>query len=344
MQSDTTLTVVQHLIASNVGQDTTVGSIVYVGCGLASDLAYYRAMSPERIILIEPNPDLAAELQELVSDDPLLTYMPIAISGTDGHGRMNIYNYFDICSLATPAALHEIYPGAQLEESIAVETITMKTLIDRIGLSHNGSNLLVVEAAGSESDIIQTLTSPEIAVHFNTIIISLPVHHLFSSSLSPANLITNMASAHYIHLISDTRTNPDWVRCIFRYSPTLANYAEKFSEQARGHEEKINSLKITHDTLIAALKADLTARDEAIAKQKIDSTMDLRLRTLHDNDMRDLQGRLQQAEQDRTELEDLLRAVAVQLRTAAQYVALLESNPEARIPAALTSSASNDVS
>ena len=378
MQSDTTLAVVRHLMVSETGPNTAIGSIVYIGCGLASDLACYRAMAPRHIFLIEPNPDLASDLRNLASNDPLLTYLPLAISGSDGQSEISILNHFDLCSLATPTFLQKVYPGAQIEESVTVETITMATLITRIELSQQSPNLLVIEAVGSESKIIPSLMLPEIAMYFDTVVTRLPVHPLFDGSLSPAALIADMAHAHYVNLTSDTCSSSNWASCIFRYSPVLATRDETIARQTKDHHEAIAALQASrddqfaalkadlvtreetiarqtkdhheaisvlqaaHDGQLAALKADLATREETIARQQKDSTLALRLRVLHDNDLRDLQGKLQQTERDRLEIEELLRAVTVKLRTAAHYIALLESNPEACIPAALASDLSNE--
>ena len=151
MLNNSILTIAQSLMAS--GTDIGIGSIVYIGCGLASDLAEYRDMAPERIYLVEPNPELATDLHALVDCDPVLIYLPLAVGKTDGQSHFNIFNHFDICSLATPNILQKIYPGARLEASVVVRSVTLPTLINEIVLSQQLPNLLVIEAVGSVSDV-----------------------------------------------------------------------------------------------------------------------------------------------------------------------------------------------
>ncbi len=254
------------------------GTIVHIGCGLAADLATYRALSPEKIYLVEPNPDLTADLQDLADADPKLNFLPLAVARSSGSQQLHVLNHFDLSSLANPTGVTTVFPGARVDMTLPVQAITLEALIDRVTLSRRRPNLLVIEAAGSEADIIAALALPGVNAHFGTVLTVLPTQPLFDTSMARTTLEAAMAKAGYVQVAIDAQLNPDWTRTAFIFKQTLVD-----------------------------AQAVLTARkQEAIQAE--------RRQMLRDNDLRDLQDRLHRAEQDRDALADLLREVTATLR------------------------------
>ena len=234
-------------------------------------------MSAERIYLVEPNPDLTADLQDIANADPKLTFLPLAVARKAGPQQLNVLNHFDLSSLAAPTGVTAVFPGARIDVTLPVQAITLEALIDKVTLSRRRPNLLVIEAAGSEADITAALALPSMNAHFAAIMTVLPTKQLFDTVLDAAALEAAMAKAGYVLVAAEAEQNPDWTRSVFAFRQTLVD-----------------------------AQAALTARTQDIQQAE-------RRQTLRDNDLNDLRDRLHRAEQDRDALADLLREVTTTL-------------------------------
>lgn len=257
------------------------GTVVHIGCGLAADLPNWRDLSAERIYLVEPNPDLTPDLQDIVNADPKLTFLPLAVARKAGPQQLNVLNHFDLSSLAAPTGVTAVFPGARIDVTLPVQAITLEALIDKVTLSRRRPNLLVIEAAGSEADITAALALPGMNAHFAAIMTVLPTKQLFDTVLDAAALEAAMAKAGYVLVAAEAEQNPDWTRSVFAFRQTLVD-----------------------------AQAALTARTQDIQQSE-------RRQTLRDNDLNDLRDRLHLAEQDRDALADLLREVTTTLHSNA---------------------------
>ncbi|MBE1291336.1 MAG: hypothetical protein GJ677_02490 [Rhodobacteraceae bacterium] len=334
-----------------------VGHVVYVGCGLASDLDDYLALTPEKVWLIEPNFEMADDLIALEQSNDRVQFLPVAIATQSGEQPFHIVNFFDLSSLKTPSKLTQIYPGAKITQSPQVRALSLYDLLDQNPLPQDLGNILVIEAVGSEADIVSALEQTELADQFQGVVLATTKRVLFSGGAALKRLKTMLAAVGFELLAEDGKSNSDWTRTVFWRDATAVRFQTLEAELA-AQKRQYAALEREHKALQSALEAregDLaTAKtrlnehavlqeqydtlckqvdtlqsqkddaEEACNRQKSEVSLALRMQIMRDNDFRDLQTRFNDMAKDKKQLETLLGTVTNQLRAASHYVSILE--------------------
>ncbi|MCP8900292.1 hypothetical protein [Gilvimarinus xylanilyticus] len=138
----------------DVPQNT--GTIVHIGAGQGSELPTYLSSAAERIILVEPNPQLAEQLRQQAEGDNRVTVLEQAVGGARAGSELHVYNLAHTASLYPLDGLKNLYPGLRLANTHSVQRQTPAQLFNQLSIQ-GYHNLLVVQAPGAESDILTAL-------------------------------------------------------------------------------------------------------------------------------------------------------------------------------------------
>src|SRR5690625_4201333 len=131
--------------------------LVHIGAGKGNELDAYLATSASKIVLVEPNPSLAAGLRRRIKTEPRVQVLEVAITNNPADNQLNEYKLPGANSVYKPTELKRLYPGIRLLKQHRVITMGMEELMERCELDGE-HNALVVQAPGSELDIIEALT------------------------------------------------------------------------------------------------------------------------------------------------------------------------------------------
>ena len=113
---------------------TASGTLVHIGAGSGERLAAQQSSGLSRIVLVEPDPELAAALIRQTRDEPRIEVLPLAVAGADGEATLEVMNFPDLSSLRRPnAALRGLFPGLRARAQPVVEVLSPATLLARLG-------------------------------------------------------------------------------------------------------------------------------------------------------------------------------------------------------------------
>lgn len=133
---------------------TASGTLVHIGAGSGERLAAQQSSGLSRIVLVEPDPELAAALIRQTRDEPRIEVLPLAVAGADGEATLEVMNFPDLSSLRRPnAALRGLFPGLRARAQPVVEVLSPATLLARLGPLDQPLHV-ILEAAGAEQEIL----------------------------------------------------------------------------------------------------------------------------------------------------------------------------------------------
>ncbi len=133
---------------------TASGTLVHIGAGSGERLAAQQSSGLSRIVLVEPDPELAAALIRQTRGEPRIEVLPLAVAGADGEATLEVMNFPDLSSLRRPnAALRGLFPGLRARAQPVVEVLSPATLLARLGPLDQPLHV-ILEAAGAEQEIL----------------------------------------------------------------------------------------------------------------------------------------------------------------------------------------------
>lgn len=229
--------------------------LVHIGAGKCNELDAYLATSASRIVLVEPNPSLAASLRRCVQTEPRVQVLEVAITNNPADNQLNEYNLPGASSLYPPTELRRLYPGMRLLKQHRVTTIGVEELVERCELEGE-HNALVVQAPGSELEIIEALTERGDIDRFSYIDITCSEKPLYESP-SQASEVLALVHEQGFDTVNRDDSEPDWPRWTLRKNALK----KKFTELQIEYRAVTQALEHTH-TYLERLKAE-TAEERA---------------------------------------------------------------------------------
>ncbi len=112
--------------------------------------------APEKIWLVEADPEYSAALKAKYSDNPAVTVIPCAISNLSGHVKLRINSHRDSSSILPMESISQRTFGIKMAETGTVEVPawTLDELFEREKISH--VDLMKVDIQGAERLMIES--------------------------------------------------------------------------------------------------------------------------------------------------------------------------------------------
>lgn len=189
---------------------TPLHTLVHIGAGAGNELAEYRQLNCQKLVLIEPLPAQAEKLRRLTADMPNTEVWELAVSsqGNNQPATLTEYNLADYSSLHPADNLAILYPGIQATGRHKVATLTPAAVLERLQLPDNEQHKLVVEAPGEEAAVIAALARHKQLHSFSQLQVSLPAQPLFQGSNSPEQLAKQLQQEGF-ELSGQNNDDPD---------------------------------------------------------------------------------------------------------------------------------------
>jgi FkbM family methyltransferase len=262
-------------------QPAGMGAIVHLGAGTGAALPSYLASGAGRIVLVEPEPDRAADLRALVAALPepeaaRVRVIEAAVAETDGTALLTVYNQPDASSLVSPTGLTEVYPGLRRIARVEVATISPATLWRRIALVPGLRHRLIVEVPGMEAFVLQALAGlraplnapvdpagpaglagladpaalpvPDGLLAFEQIDLACGTEPLYEGAVPARQLVGWLQERGYVAAPEDPEADPDFRRVVLRQNPMLP---------------QLRAVEAARDRLTADLQAEREAARRA---------------------------------------------------------------------------------
>lgn len=184
-------------------------TIVHFGAGQCRELTAYLAAKPQRIVLVEADPEIAASLKKTAAGAPNVDVRQAAVAGEGGDRKLYIYNLRDTTSLRPATGIRAIFPGLRLIKELPVETLTSDSLLSDLELNPEQNNWLAVDVPGEEQEIIEGLANTNTLHSFKTINLSCGRQALYEGSHQADAVLALLDDYGYEIIQYSDETDPD---------------------------------------------------------------------------------------------------------------------------------------
>ncbi|NIC38940.1 hypothetical protein HBJ58_19970 [Halomonas desiderata] len=154
---------VQHTIPA--WQETN-GTILHLGAGECTELPLYLATRAEKIVLLEPNPELAHALRQCVSHEPRVSVIEAAVAEKTGECVLYCYNAKFLATINPIDEPPLRWPGLREEKQIKVKALSLHELLSQLNLAEDKKHWMLIECPGEEKNLLQALVKAEQAIHY----------------------------------------------------------------------------------------------------------------------------------------------------------------------------------
>lgn len=293
-------------------------TILHIGAGEGLDIERQLASKPKRLILIEPNPDIAARLREKtrVLSNVEVHELAVTASVRAVHvASLHEYNWNTASSLQEAAQLAQLFPGLQLVHIHEVEALSPVALIERLELNNKEEHSLIIEAPGVENGIIEALCDSRQIGMFSTLTLSCPCSSLHTASAEPTDLVSRLIDFGF-EMVKQDENDPDWP--VFVLEKNRWRYEVKQADKRlKMLELQVKNLQEENGKLDRALKERIHELDE---KTKIIN----KHKVLLEQTVQARNTQTQLATEFQAEIENLKADNASQSRRAAELKAKLD--------------------
>lgn len=296
-----------------------VGSLIAI-CASSSDLVeavlLRPADLPQAIMLMAPLPGLAPARLEDVEGATVVQALPALHSGQSELIAYSLPRFF---SLEPPlSTLQDLLPGLQEGDRITVNRIgaeDMELLMKDLPSPFQ----IIIDLPGAEAEVIKALEDAAVLDRAAVLELRCGVEPFFPKAQGVEELINSLSALDFV-LQHRNDEDPDW--------PVLRFNSDLIAKENR-------SLK---SALIAA-QAERDTAEQALNSARADLAVAVRMQTLAQGDLRDLQGRFAEGERQRHQQAELLRKLAPRLLIAAEQLADMIASSPAESPKAVLSAA-----
>lgn len=222
--------------------------IVHIGAGECSELESYLAMQPERIVLVEADPEKAKKLSRRAASLPEVEVTSVAVGMPPGNRSLKVFNLAGWSSLRSPSGLRDLYPGLRQLREVEVEVISPGEMMERIALHPQGRNRLVIDTPGEEAGILDGLHESGHLRCFDSIVLHCGRDNLYEGGAVAETLLLFLYEQGY-DVVSSHEDDPDLISRTLHLNPLrmenirLKGEAEAIQGAGREHVRMMDELK-----------------------------------------------------------------------------------------------------
>lgn len=374
----------QSLISKHFSQP--IGTIVHFGAGRCTELDFYKQAAPDRLILVEANPDLAAGLERRTANMDGAEVIHAAITTSNEQVALKVLSLPEASSLRIPTELIDLFPGIRVSQEVTVEGRLPQDILKEVELDADKENWLIIDIPGEELVTLNQLEESGYLAKFERVVLCCGVSALYENSAPADQSLALLSSFGYEVLELDRDEDPDRPEWLLKRSllklenielherltamqDQIAALTKDRDEQAREAEasgKELEELKsaqaeaekqateqievLTKERneqidLIAELKERVAKledeRDRQIAttkaqkqeKEQIQSDLSvaLRLQSLRNADLTDLQERYSELLDTKKRQDELLDKLQQRLNVAAECLRELNSQGDEKL-------------
>ena len=236
------------------------GLVLHLGAGDGAELEAYLAEGAGHVVLVEPNPTLAAALARRCAGDGRVRVLPVAVAERDGTAELQLFNLAALSSLRAPAQLSALFPGLRRVAGVEVETRSIASLLAELPPPGDRPELVVIDTPGEEGSVLEGLIAAGGLERFGRIRLSCGTGEHYAGSAPAAALQARLEAEGY-RLEASDEGDPDRPVLDFRRDP--------LARELRSLRAELAGLRAAH----AATEAELSAGREALQAGKARITL-----------------------------------------------------------------------
>ncbi|NWO04298.1 MAG: hypothetical protein HLX50_00910 [Alteromonadaceae bacterium] len=234
-------------------------TIIHIGAGQGEELPDHLDSGAHRIVLVEPNPELARQLREKTHLHDQITVVEAAVTNNPADDQLTEYNLPEASSLRQPTGLSSLYPGLKAIATHTVAVITPRQLLEQYGPQPGEPARLVIETPGEGHAILQALIDADELKRFTAIKLTENTEPGFEGGMAAPELLRLLTRYGY-SILEKSRQDPDWPSWELERNPLQDQVAELEKQLAESQKSladlkpKYTALQATNALLESQLK------------------------------------------------------------------------------------------
>ncbi len=229
-------------------------TILHLGAGLCRELPHWLEAGASRIVLVEPNPEMLAELRVRAQDHDSVEIISAAIAGQSGRDFLRLFNFPMLSSLRKPTGLYDSLPGLYEAGRVSVDLLTIDQLLKQLVLAEKTNNWLIIDAPGEEGAIIDGLKRSDQLQYFSRIFLSVGTALLYEGAKIASDLLTLLKEYGFESLGSPDHSDGDW--------PRFHLYLDRMALECN----RLRAEVIQQEKLVRQQNADLEVKTQELLK------------------------------------------------------------------------------
>ena len=186
-----------------------LNTLVYMGAGSGSELNTLLALQPQRLLLIEADPQLASALQARTATLKQIQVLNTAVSGHPGPAIFHRYNLPHAGSLHPASGLLELFPGLKTVGQLQMKSESPVTLLQPLQMVAEQENLLIIDLPGEELAVLQALQQAGQLHLFRQLQLHCGRQPLYEGSKPAARILQWLQGQGFDVLTEDNTQDPD---------------------------------------------------------------------------------------------------------------------------------------
>lgn len=237
------------------GLPRPAAAIVHLGAGASTELPIYRETDAASILLVEADPEAAAELAERSQAEPRIEVQHEVISADTEPRPFFQANLPELSSLRPPHALRALFPGLRILSQKPVTPMDPVALL-KGRWKEKGGRLLVLETPGETAGILEALEAAGMLQRFDAVALREWREPFYDGGAPLAACRTRLEEAGYLVEAELSPEDPD--------RPWLAARLNRATlERLRAAETRIAELTEERDAARRALETQSAALEKA---------------------------------------------------------------------------------
>ena len=237
-------------------QPNALNTLLVIGAGEGRDIPPDWQEHFQRLVLVEPLPELARSLRLAFGEDPNVKVLETAIiPGVNAGDTVTLYefNWAQASSRHQPADLLQLFPGLKTERMRRVSALSPQQLIRELDLSADGEHALVLEAPADEGPIISALIESDAHKAFSRIQLRYPAPGLYDNPTDPEAMLQALKASGF-EIETQDQTDPDW--------PSVSFTRNRWKLALKAAKETIKTLKAELAEQNEARESEVSAREQ----------------------------------------------------------------------------------
>ncbi len=266
------MAITSEILSSVLGRLNGLGTVLHLGAGEGLSLPALLATSARKILLVEPDPALAAGLAQQ-DDGGRCSLLPLAVGAgkETGTALLRQFNLPALSSLRMPLPeLGALFPGLRQEGLIEVKTRALSQIVSRTELAETADNVLIIETPGVEHSLVEELLADGLAPCFPHLFLSAGAAALYEHAAA-LSAIEGRLVEHGYRVVERDESDPDFPGLYLKLDPleTEIRHLRQTHAEAQARirklERRIEELdrhRQAQEKQITALTAERTEQEQ----------------------------------------------------------------------------------
>jgi len=341
-----------------------LGAVLHLGAGTCKEVDEYLRFKPEKMMLVEANPEIADRLQSRIGAIAGTELLASAVAAQEGEVVLRVLNDPRNTSLLRPATLLAYCPNLSETHQLAVPAVTLSQLLLRLAPDVSVDNLLLLELQGAEFSVLSSASAAELQ-NFSWIAVRASLKALYEGGarLEEVDALLQRSGFRTVPHAQDEAAWP-FRNALYRRDTRLVRL-QTLDNLLREREQSLEALRNTLEEgarRIAALESDKTSlelsaaqqrgeseklrraleqerleKNELVSRRELDeacqaAAQSAKLQALREADLRDLQERYRRSLSIQEQQRNLLVTLAERLTAASSHFRPLAGDKAALSP------------